>query len=82
MNRVIEETNELADSRQFVYDGGLLTRRIDRRGWVRQFTFDRFDRNTAKLWYDNTSDAVADQNRRNTEVEKVTATKTDERGGR
>jgi len=66
MNRVIEETNELDDSRQFVYDGGLLVRLVDRRGWVRQFTFDRFDRNTAELWYDNTSDADADQDRRNT----------------
>jgi len=28
MNRVIEETNELDDSRQFVYDGGLLVRLV------------------------------------------------------
>jgi len=38
---VVEETNELAQARSFSYNAaGLLTRVVDRRGWVREFTFD------------------------------------------
>jgi len=55
---VIAETNQLGDSRNFVYDvGGRLLRQIDRRGWVRQFEFDNVGRTTEELWYENVADA-------------------------
>jgi YD repeat-containing protein len=64
---VTEETNQLGDARQFTYNAaGLLTRRVDRRGWVREFTFDNLYRNTGEIWYDSATDADADQNRQNT----------------
>jgi YD repeat-containing protein len=67
LNRVVEETNELGDSRYFAYnDGGYLTRRIDRRGLVREFQYDTLGRNTAEIWYDTAADAEMDANRQNT----------------
>jgi RHS repeat-associated protein len=47
-------------------DGGYLTRRIDRRGLVREFRYDTLGRNTAEIWYDTAADAEMDANRQNT----------------
>jgi RHS repeat-associated protein len=47
-------------------DGGYLTRRIDRRGLVREFQYDTLGRNTAEIWYDTAADAEMDVNRQNT----------------
>jgi YD repeat-containing protein len=67
LNRVVQETNELGYSRYFAYnDGGYLTRRIDRRGLVREFQYDTLGRNTAKIWYDTAADAEMDANRQDT----------------
>jgi YD repeat-containing protein len=67
LNRVVQETNELGYSRYFAYnDGGYLTRRIDRRGLVREFLYDTLGRNTAEIWYDTAADAEMDANRQNT----------------
>ncbi|GAB6184542.1 RHS repeat-associated core domain-containing protein [Thermopirellula anaerolimosa] len=64
LGRSVEETNELGYTRSFVYNaGGYLVRRVDRLGRVRQFQFDNLGRNTAEIWYNNTADADADQNR-------------------
>jgi YD repeat-containing protein len=63
----VQETNELGDSRYFAYkDGGYLTRRVDRRGLVREFRYDTLGRNTAEIWYDTAPDAEMDANRQNT----------------
>ena len=63
---MVAETNELGDARAFSYDpAGRLTRRVDRRGWVRQFDYDNLGRNTAETWYDSTADADAEQNPQN-----------------
>ncbi len=63
----MEEANELAQTRSFAYNAaGLLTRVVDRRGWVREFTFDNLYRNTAEVWYNSQSDADQDVNRQNT----------------
>jgi RHS repeat-associated protein len=63
----VQETNELGDSRYFAYnDGGYLTRRIDRRGLVREFQYDTLGRNTAEIWYDTAADAEMDVNRQDT----------------
>ena len=67
LGRVIEETNELADTRYFVYnDAGLLVRAIDREGRVIVYQYDNLYRNTGEIWYNNVTDADADQNRQNT----------------
>jgi YD repeat-containing protein len=58
VNRVVQETNELGQSRYFAYDdGGYLTRRIDRRGLVLDFQYDTLGRNTADVWYNPVADA-------------------------
>jgi len=63
---VTTETNELGDARAFSYDAaGRLTRRVDRRGWVRQFDYDNLSRNTAETWFDSTADADAELNPQN-----------------
>jgi RHS repeat-associated protein len=67
LNRVVQETNELGHSRCFVYNhDGYLTRRIDRRGLVREFQYDTLGRNAAEIWYDTAADAEMDANRQNT----------------
>ena len=67
LKRVVEEKNQLGQSRHFVYNsGGYLTRRIDRRGLVREFQYDTLGRNTAEIWYDTAADAEMDANRQNT----------------
>jgi hypothetical protein len=43
-----------------------LTRRIDRRGLVREFQYDTLGRNTAEIWYDTAADAEMHANRHNT----------------
>jgi RHS repeat-associated protein len=60
-------TKEDRRRRSFVYnDGGYLTRRIDRRGLVREFQYDTLGRNTAEIWYDTAADAEMDANRQDT----------------
>ena len=67
LGRAVEETNQLADTRYFVYNAaGYLVRQVDRLGRVRQFQFDNLGRNTAEIWYNNVTDADADQNRQRT----------------
>jgi YD repeat-containing protein len=59
--------NGVAEQRCFVYNsGGYLTRRIDRRGLVREFRYDALGRNTAEIWYDTVADAEIDVDRQNT----------------
>jgi YD repeat-containing protein len=43
-----------------------LTRRIDRRGLVREFQYATLGRNTAEIWYNTVADAEMDANRQNT----------------
>jgi YD repeat-containing protein len=55
------------ERRYVVYNHvGYLTRRIDRRGLVREFQYDTLGRNTAEIWYDTAADAEMDANRQNT----------------
>ncbi|MBN2581159.1 MAG: hypothetical protein JXB10_19415 [Pirellulales bacterium] len=39
---------------------GRLTRRVDRRGWVRDFSYDGLSRNTQERWYYSVEDADLD----------------------
>jgi YD repeat-containing protein len=53
---VIEETNELSDTRYFEYDdAGNLTEKTDRNGLVTQFTNDNLYRKTQEVWLDGMS---------------------------
>jgi RHS repeat-associated protein len=59
--------NGITEPRSFAYNrGGYLTRRMDRRGLVREFQYDTLGRNTAEIWYDTAADAEMDANRQNT----------------
>lgn len=60
IGRVVTETNELSNARSFVVDGGNLVRIVDRMGRVREFGYDRFDRNTDEWWYASASAANND----------------------
>jgi RHS repeat-associated protein len=55
LNRVIEETNQLDDSRYFEYDDvGNLRFLTDRIGRVTEYTYDNLYRRITEEWYDNT----------------------------
>ena len=53
LNRMIEETNELADTRYFDYDlVGNLVEKTDRNGLVTEYTYDNLYRKTQEVWKD------------------------------
>ncbi|MEQ8786495.1 MAG: Calx-beta domain-containing protein [Pirellulaceae bacterium] len=53
LDRVIEETNELTDTRYFEYDSvGNLTEKTDRNGLVTEYTYDGLYRQTGEVWID------------------------------
>jgi len=65
LGRVASETNELSDTREFVYSGGLLERRIDRLGRVIEYAYDLFGRQTGEYWYANETAADNDPTHQN-----------------
>ena len=51
LDRVKSETNQLNQTRSFVYDlDGNMTQETDRDGRVRNFTYDHLNRQTAEQW--------------------------------
>ena len=54
LDRVIQETNSLNDSRYYTYDdAGNLTEKTDRDGRVTDYTYDNLYRTTSEVWKDS-----------------------------